>query len=469
MKYIFLSFCLFLSLLICSVPVIAAEDVAGVATDTVRTEDVDRLIKTLENDETRGQFLSDLKLLTAQQQEEEKAPEPLTEAIGMRQTVSQAVSEYDRFLEKNNLSSSLVHQGAATAIVLLVAVGFFLGVRKMSRKIVRQVDKLSQKVGVTLSRFNAYTVILQFVLRVLVSGLAVYTIGKIWSIGFIERILESDQMRQFLSTSFTVLLVAFFAALIWEAVGIYLSYVFKQADDHNQTRVKTVLPILRNVILIVVAVLFGLVLMSEIGVNVTPLLAGAGVIGVAVGFGAQTMVKDFLSGLTIILEDLVRVGDVASLGGYTGLVERITLRKVQLRDFAGIVYTIPFSEITTIQNLTKDFSYYVMDVGVSYNADTDHVIEVMKQVDEELRADEIFGPLILDPLEVVGVDRFLDSAVVIKARIKTMPIKQWAVGREFNRRMKYAFDKAGIEIPFPQRTVTVVNAPAAALSAAAIE
>jgi small conductance mechanosensitive channel len=169
------------------------------------------------------------------------------------------------------------------------------------------------------------------------------------------------------------------------------------------------------------------------------------------------MVKDFLTGFTIVIEDIIRVGDVASVSGCTGVVEKITIRKLQMRDFAGIVYTIPFSQITTIQNLTKDYSYYVMDVGVSYAQNTDEAVAVMKEVDAELRHDPDFSALILEPIEIVGVERFDDSAVIIRARIKTRPIKQWDVGREFNRRMKMAFDKKGIEIPFQQRVITIRN------------
>ncbi len=444
------------------------------ADEVITKDDVSNLIDTLENDQSREKFLGDLKTLVQQQKAqaaEEDAPlaAPLTEAIGVRAGVSQAVDTYEKFLDENNLSASLVSQFVGSSIVLMIALGFLLGVRKMSKKILKMVDKLSQKIGIKLSRLNVYTNVLQFILKVLISAMAVYTLGKIWSIGFVDAFFESVQMRAFIGTSFTVLFVAFVAAVIWEAVGIYLSYMFKQADSQNQTRVKTLLPIVRNVVMMVVFVLFGLVLLSEVGINVTPLLAGAGVIGVAIGFGAQTMVKDFLSGFTIILEDLFRVGDVVTLGGNTGVVEQITLRKVQLRDVAGIVYTVPFSEITTIQNLTKDYSFYVMDIGITYNVDTDKVVEVLHQVDEDLRADDEYGPLILDKLEIMGVDQFADSAVVIKARIKTLPIKQWFVGREFNRRMKHAFDKAGIEIPFPQRTVTVVNTGSPALPQAVIE
>lgn len=442
-----------------SAPAFAAEGDQPAA-EQVKPKDVQKLVNTLENDKSRQQLIDNLKLLVEAQKKEEKKDsiieEPITEALGVRSAFNKIGDEYEAFLKRNELSSSLVHQGIGTSIVLLVALGFWFGVRKLSKKILRLFEKLSEKVGVTFSRFGTYTNVLQAILKVMVLGLSIYTLGKIWDISAIGKVFESTWMQALLGTAATVILVAFFAALVWEGIGIYLSFMLQKAENHNQTRVRTLLPIVKNIVLGVFAVLFGLVLMSEIGINVTPLLAGAGVIGVAIGFGAQTMVKDFLTGFTIVLEDLVRVGDVATVGGSTGVVEKITLRKIQLRDVAGIVYTIPFSEITTIQNLTKDYSFYVMDIGISYNADTDKVIEVLHQVDEELRADSEYSSLILAPLEVLGVDQFADSAVVIKARIKTIPIKQWTVGREFNRRMKYAFDNAGIEIPFPQRVVTML-------------
>jgi small conductance mechanosensitive channel len=244
--------------------------------------------------------------------------------------------------------------------------------------------------------------------------------------------------------------------------------VLRKANTNNQSRTKTLLPIIRNIIIAVFAALFGLVLLSELGINVTPLLAGAGVIGVAVGFGAQSFVKDFLSGFTIILEDIVRVGDVVNLGGASGSVEKITLRKIQLRDFAGTVYTIPYSEIKTIQNLTKDFSYYVMDIGVPYTQNIDRVIAALRAVDEEMRKDDSFSFMILEPLEIAGVDKFAEGAVVIKARIKTQPIRQWTVGREFNKRMKIEFEKDGIEMPLAQRTVNVRSLDAKAPTAEAL-
>lgn len=429
-------------------------------------EDIKNLIGTLKDDAAREKLISDLQILLDQQvtQKQEDASgipaildsaPALTEQLGIRGKISSLVGSYETFLNKNAISSSLLHRSIGTFFTVIVFGGFFLVVGRLSYVTIKALDNLSIQVGVKLSRVTLYAKVLRTILKLLILGLAVYTIGEIWSIQSISQFFESDAMRGFLTSFATVMFVAMLAAFVWEAVGIYLSYILKQASDNNQTRVKTLLPILRNIILFVFGLLFGLVLLSELGINVAPLLAGAGVIGVAIGFGAQSMVKDFLTGFTIVLEDIIRVGDVASVSGCTGVVEKITIRKLQLRDFAGVVYTIPFNQVTTIQNLTKDYSFYVMDVGVSYNNETDKVIEVMEAVDRDLRADADFSDDILEPIEIVGVDAFADSAVLIKARIKTKPIKQWRVGREYNRRMKIAFDKAGIEIPFPQRVVTI--------------
>lgn len=430
----------------------------------VKQEDIQKLIDTLQSDTDRKDLVNNLKLLLDEQAKNEAAPTDeilpsLTEQLGVRGQISTAVKKYEKFLDKNAISSSLVHQSIGTMITLLLGIGLFLGVRKIAMRAIMGIEHLSEKIGIRLSRISFYTRVFQTVLKFLIVGVMTYTIAKIWDLEHVVSIFESSSMKSFLTSSITVLLVAICAALIWEAVGVYLSYILKQADDNNQTRVKTLLPLIRNIVLSVFALLFGLVIMSEMGLNVAPFLAGAGVIGVAVGFGAQSMVKDFLTGFTIVLEDIIRVGDVVSLGGCTGSVEQITLRKVQLRDFAGVVYTIPFSQITTIQNMTKNFSYYVMDISVDYKHNTDDVIATLKEIDQDLRADAEFKTLILEPIEIVGVDRFADNAVVIKARIKTLPIKQWAVGREFNRRMKMAFDQKGIEIPFPQRVVKMIQSP----------
>jgi small conductance mechanosensitive channel len=172
-----------------------------------------------------------------------------------------------------------------------------------------------------------------------------------------------------------------------------------------------------------------------------------------VAFGAQTLVKDIITGAIILFQDLVAVGEVVKVGDTAGLVEAISIRHIRLRDLSGTVHTVPFSEISTISNLTKDFSFYVFDIGIAYREDVDRVMEALKDLGDELQRDPDFATLILAPLEIFGLDRFADSAIIIKARIKTLPIQQWTIGREFNRRLKRRFDELGIEIPFPHRTL----------------
>jgi small conductance mechanosensitive channel len=199
----------------------------------------------------------------------------------------------------------------------------------------------------------------------------------------------------------------------------------------------------------------GLMILKEFNIDITPVLTGAGIAGLAVGFGAQTLVRDIISGFFLILEDQVRVGDVAAINGTGGLVEEINLRTIVLRDVEGTVHVFPNGAITTLANRSKDFSYYVVDLGISYREDPDRVAEVLREISEEMRNDPKFAPFMLEPVEVLGVDAFTDWAVTLKFRIKTVPLKQWDVGREFRKRLKRAFDRYGIEIPFPERIVTV--------------
>jgi moderate conductance mechanosensitive channel len=223
----------------------------------------------------------------------------------------------------------------------------------------------------------------------------------------------------------------------------------------TRKRVTTLTGLLRTLAFVTVWAMVVVICLDQLGLDVTPILAGAGIVGLAVGFGAQNLVRDVISGFFLVLENQVRVGDVAVVNGTGGLVESITFRTIVLRDLAGVVHVIPNGTITTLANMTKGWSGYVIDVGVAYREDTDHVVEVMTEVAEDLRKDPRFAPLILEPLEVFGVDDFKESEVTIKARFKTVPIQQWTVGREYRRRLKKAFDARGIEIPFPHRSLYV--------------
>jgi small conductance mechanosensitive channel len=237
---------------------------------------------------------------------------------------------------------------------------------------------------------------------------------------------------------------------------IFLLTMGEDADKNRlaaEKRVKTLIGLLLTICLTLVWVIAFVMSLDQIGLDITPILASAGIVGLAVGFGAQNLVRDVIHGFFIILENQVQVGDVAVVNGTGGLVEAISFRTITLRDLSGTVHIFPNGTVATLSNMTKDWSYYLLDIGVAYKEDTDRVSAVMKEVGKELHEDPEIGPNILEPIEILGVDQFGDSAVVIKARLKTLPIKQWMVGREYRRRLKKAFDEKGIEIPFPHRTL----------------
>jgi small conductance mechanosensitive channel len=281
-----------------------------------------------------------------------------------------------------------------------------------------------------------------------------------------ERIMEI--MRQMhwetmIFSSFRIILILIIGWVALSAVRIALrrmeGVLIERAKGENEMpgeaikRAETLAKLVRQAAVIVVWVMMILMILREIGVEIAPILASAGIVGLAVGFGAQNLVRDLITGFFMILENQVRVGDVAIVNGTGGLVEKINLRTIVLRDLSGVVHVFPNGTINTLANVTREWSAYVFTVGVAYKEDTDHVVDVIRRVGNELRQDEVLGPFMLEDIEIFGVDAFAESAVEIKGRIKTVPIKQWDVGREFLRRVKKTFDREGIEIPFPHRSL----------------
>ena len=256
-----------------------------------------------------------------------------------------------------------------------------------------------------------------------------------------------------------LILLAFAANRFAAAVIRNAEHEIADGDDYKmlerRKRLHTVGGTLRRFFGILIWTAAGLMVLRELDVDITPVLAGASIIGLAVGFGAQTLVKDIISGLFLIAEDQVRIGDVAEINGVGGAVEEINLRTIVLRDQEGVVHHISNGEIRTLANKSKDFSYYVIDIGVGYDDDTDRIVDVVRDAARQLMEDPAFAPSILEPLEVIGVDAFKAGEVTLRFRIKTLPLQQWAVGRELRRRIKRAFDASGIRLPAPQMTVTL--------------
>jgi len=262
----------------------------------------------------------------------------------------------------------------------------------------------------------------------------------------------------FFTTGLKIVLIAVITLIVVRVIRVVssrLSVLFlrKREDEESKKRAKTLSSVIRNLLNAVVLIIAVMTVLGHLGIEIGPLLAAAGVVGLAIGFAGQSLVKDVMNGFFILLWDQIRVGDVVEVSGRGGLVEKINLKMTVLRDLAGNVHFVPNSNIDVVTNMTKDYSRYVFDIGVAYREDVDEVIEVLKEIDAELRNDPDFKEDILEPLEIFGLNKFDDSAIIVRARIKTKPIKQWRIGREFNRRLKKKFDEKNIEIPFPHRTI----------------
>lgn len=243
-------------------------------------------------------------------------------------------------------------------------------------------------------------------------------------------------------------------AVLQRAIRTLRERIASRMDDRESAkRAETLGRVFRYLASVVVSLIAAMLVLAELGVSVAPILGAAGVVGLAVGFGAQSLVKDFFTGFFIILENQIRQGDVVKIGDHAGSVEVVTLRYVQLRDYDGNVHYVPNGHISTVINMTRGFSNAVMDIGVAYRENVDEVMGVMRGVAATLREDPGFEHKILAELEIAGVESLADSAVVIRCRFRTLPLEQWGVKREYLRRVKAAFDEHGIEIPYPHMTV----------------
>ena len=243
------------------------------------------------------------------------------------------------------------------------------------------------------------------------------------------------------------------------SIELHLVRLSKSAQLARAGRLRTLLPMLRTVLLVTIVLVVALMTLDELGVNIAPLLAGAGVVGIAVGFGSQKLVQDLITGLFLLLENTMQVGDVVTLGGLSGTVEALSIRTIRLRAIDGAVHIIPFSAVTTVTNQTRDYGYAVLDVSIGLNEEPDHIVTVLKEVAETMRQEADWQNIVLEPLDVMGVDKFVDMAWIMRIRLKTQPSSRWAVGRELNRRIKVAFDDQAIESPFTSHRVLSTNPP----------
>jgi small conductance mechanosensitive channel len=244
------------------------------------------------------------------------------------------------------------------------------------------------------------------------------------------------------------------AAALTRTIRLFRLRISARLHEREQVkRAETIGRVLRYIVSVVLTLIAAVLILSELGVSIAPILGAAGVVGLAIGFGAQSLVKDYFTGFFLLLENQIRQGDVVKLGEHAGLVEEVTLRFVRLRDYDGNVHFVPNGQISTVVNMSRGYAQAVVDVGVAYREDLDRVMRVMRAVAHTLRQDADFRPRILDDFELAGVERWDDSAVVLRGRFRVAPLEQWSVRREYLRRLKQAFDREGIEIPFPQLAV----------------
>jgi small conductance mechanosensitive channel len=354
-----------------------------------------------------------------------------------------------------------------TGAILSLARFASLGQRRIIQYAFSVTDEVKDRFPLIEKRANLYLPVLKGTLDAVIAVFLVLALLQAWGMESFAW-FATDLGRRTAAIVVTIALTLGGGILVWEIVSVTIERMLRRYDglgsrEHGQ-RMRTFLPLVKNAVLIAIVVVVGLVVLSELGVNIAPLLAGAGVIGLAIGFGSQALVKDVITGLFILFEDTINVGDVVDLDGKSGVVESISIRTIRLRDLHGSQLTIPFSQVNTVKNMTRDFGYYVFDLNIAYESDIDRATAVLREVDAEIQKDAEFGGDILAPIEILGLDKFLDFSVMLRARIKARPGQQWRVGREYNRRIKVAFAANGIEIPYPHQ-VQVHKAGEAALPA----
>ena len=294
--------------------------------------------------------------------------------------------------------------------------------------------------------------------QLIFSLVALMLILELWGVS-VWSVLSSQVGSQIMTRGLVALMTIGIVMMVIQISNVLAEYIVRpRLTAQGETReigrkLRTLTPLVQTILKVIAVFIAVLVLLEQVNIRTGPLLAGVGLLGLAVGLASQSLIKDVINGLFILFEDSISVGDIAKLRDVSGVIEKITLRAVVLRDLQGDVHVIPNSTIDLVTNKTKVFSRYVLDVGVAYREDVDTVMNILKEVDEDMHKDMRYGYNMLEPIEMWGLDRFGDSAVYVRARLKTRPGKQWEVGREFNRRMKKVFDERGIEIPFPHRTL----------------
>lgn len=340
--------------------------------------------------------------------------------------------------------------------ILMIALGAIL-MTVLSRFVtggMRLPDDVKSRLPLLESRLNAFVPTVLKVVQPVILMVVILLVAQAWGLFDLFGWFGSDIGRSVVARALGVLLITVGAFLLWLAISSWVEYRLNpNVGSAPSPRERTLLSLLRNAATITIVAVAIMIVLSEIGVNIGPLLAGAGVLGLAIGFGAQKLVQDIITGVFIQFENAINEGDVVTVAGITGAVDRLTIRSVSLRDLHGTYHIVPFSSVDSVSNFMRGFSYHVAEIGFAYREDLSETKALMQRAFDELQSQEAYGPHILDPLEWHGVTQLGDSAVVQRARIKTVPGQQWAVGRAYTEIVKRLCDEAGVEIPFPHTTV----------------
>lgn len=348
-----------------------------------------------------------------------------------------------------------------------------LGARLLAVLVLGGLERMRMLIGPAGAiRVEFYYPVLRGVLSGLIWFATAIALLEVWGVPILLWVTAGGLGGRVLQALFTIVVTILLAVVAWEAVNSGIVRHMTNLSNSSQLaragRVRTLLPLLRTSLMVGLVLIVGMIVLSAVGVNIAPLLAGAGVLGIAIGFGSQKLVQDLITGLFLLLENAMQVGDVVTVGGMTGTVEALTVRTIRLRAMDGSVHLIPFSAVTTVTNQTRDYGYAVLDVSIGLNEEPGPVEKILRDLAAEMQADPAWQSIVLADLDVMGVEKLTDLAWVLRVRIKTQPSSRWAVTRELNRRIKLRFDELAIESPFTSQralaretAVPQVAAPAA--------
>ncbi len=381
-------------------------------------------------------------------------PQPAPPADHSFQTFAQQIEDFARGVLTLDPEQALLRAGLSF-LVLIASVIIIWGLHIILKSLTERIAPKEEVAGKKRVNIGRWTM---RVARLAIFVGALVVILRLWGFDFAD--LRDSPIYAVFSVLGRIVIILILALAAIELGQLGIKRVFERVarrsrNPRRAAQIRTLGPVLSGLATSIVIVIAAMMALSEVGVEIGPLLAGAGIVGLAVGFGAQTIVKDFLTGLFLIMEDSVSIGDIVKIGEFSGTVEDMSLRTIKLRAYDGTLHIFPYSEAQVISNHTKLFSYAVFEFPLDHNNDIGKALDLMKEVGDEVRADSDFAMLVTAPIDIAGVERVSEAGVVLKARIRTAPGKQWAVQREYLRRIRLAFVRESIE--FTQTTTRLIT------------